>query len=73
MRLDHIYTAGEAELVLHRFGYAVRPAPLRSDLYEISHELLGGSRTCTVEQLCSYAEGVSAGASLTQRNTPASA
>ena len=60
MRLDRVYSEGEAQLALQRLGFDVHPAPMRPGLYEIAHPALGGARTCTVEQMLFFAEGASA-------------
>ncbi len=57
MRLDRVYTEGEALVALRRLGFDVNEAPLRPGLYEVSHPRIGGARTFTVEQLCNFAEG----------------
>ncbi|HEX9057780.1 MAG TPA: hypothetical protein VF818_09635 [Ktedonobacterales bacterium] len=57
MRLDRVYTEGEALVALRRLGFEVNTAPLRPGLYEVSHPTIGGTRTFTVEQLCNFAEG----------------
>jgi hypothetical protein len=59
VRLDRVYSEGEALVALRRLGFVVNEAPLRPGLYEASHPLVGGSRTFTVEQLCTFAEGAS--------------
>jgi hypothetical protein len=38
-------------------GFDVHEAEGRPGLYEIQHPHLGGARTVTVDQLCSFAEG----------------
>jgi hypothetical protein len=60
MRLDRVYSEGEAQVALQRMGFDVHPAPMRPGLYEIAHPALGGARTCTVEQMSFFAEGASA-------------
>ncbi len=57
MRLDRVYTEGEALVALRRLGFEVNEAPLRPGLYEVAHPAIGGARTFTVEQLCTFAEG----------------
>jgi len=57
MRLDRVYTEGEALVALRRLGFEVIEDPLRPALYEVAHPALGGARTFTVEQLCTFAEG----------------
>ena len=57
MRLDRIYSEGEALNALRRLKFTVRDANNNPDLYEVEHSQLGGTRTFTVEQLCSFAEG----------------
>jgi hypothetical protein len=59
MRLDRVYTEGEALVALRRLGFQVIEAPLRPGLYEVSHPSGGGTRTFTVDQLCTFAEGAS--------------
>jgi len=64
MRLDRVLSEGEAREVLRRFGFDVRSAPLRPGLFEVTHPRLGGQRTINVEQLCYFAEGITAGEQL---------
>lgn len=59
MRLDRVYTEGEALVALRRLGFEVNEAQFRPGLYEVSHPQVGGTRTFTVEQLCTFAEGAS--------------
>ncbi|HEY7779104.1 MAG TPA: hypothetical protein VIC85_02720 [Ktedonobacterales bacterium] len=59
MRLDRVYSEGEALVALRKLGFEINDAPLRPGLYELSHRDVGGSRTVTVDQLCSFAEGAS--------------
>jgi hypothetical protein len=59
VRLDRVYTEGEALVALRRLGFQVNEAPLRPGLYDVSHPQVGGARTFTVEQLCTFAEGAS--------------
>lgn len=73
MRLDRVYSEGEAQVALQRMGFEVHPAPMRAGLYEISHPALGGARTCTVEQMCFFAEGASAAEQLVREGTVRSA
>jgi len=68
MRLDRVYSEGEAQVALQRMGFDVHPAPMRPGLYEIAHPALGGARTCTVEQMCFFAEGVDAAAQLVRES-----
>lgn len=57
MRIDRIYAEGEAINELRRLGFIVSDAPYREGLYEVSHTTLGGTRTFTVAQLTTFAEG----------------
>jgi hypothetical protein len=59
MRLDRVYSEGEALVALRKLGFEVNEAPLRPGLYEVAHRDVGGTRTFTVDQLCSFAEGTS--------------
>lgn len=59
MRLDRVYSEGEALVALRKLGFEVNEAPLRPGLYEASHRDVGGARTFTVDQLCAFAEGAS--------------
>ncbi len=59
MRLDRIYSEGEAITALRQLGFGVQDAPYRPGLYEVDHPELGGTRIFTEEQLCRFAEGVS--------------
>jgi hypothetical protein len=67
MRLDRVYSEGEAQVALQRMGFDVHPAPMRPGLYEIAHPALGGERTCTVDQMCFFAEGASAAEQLVRQ------
>lgn len=57
MRLDRVFSEGEAQVALRRLGFEVHDAPGRPGLYEVSHPAVGGARTMTVEQMCFFAEG----------------
>lgn len=59
MRLDRVLSEGEAINALQRMSFQVRESPNRRGLYEVTHPDVGGARTFTVEQLCSFAEGAS--------------
>ena len=52
-----MYAEGEALVALRKLGFEVNEAPLRPGLYEVSHPQVGGARTFTVEQLCTFADG----------------
>jgi len=67
MRLDRIYSEGEAINALRKLGFEVREAPYRPGLYEASHAALGGTRIFTEEQLCRFAEGMSCAETLLNR------
>jgi hypothetical protein len=67
MRLDRIYSEGEAVIALRRLGFQVNQEPFRPGLYEVEHPDLGGSRTFTEEQICRFAEGVSISETLLKR------
>lgn len=69
MRLDRVYSEGEALVALRRLGFEVNEAPLRPGLYEVSHSRVGGSRTFTVEQLCTFAEGAALIDALAKQST----
>jgi len=58
MRLDRIFTEGEATVLLRRLGFSVRDAVARAGWYEIEHPQVGGVRTFTDEQMCRFAEGI---------------
>jgi len=64
MRLDRIYSEGEAINALRRLGFSVEDVPNRVGLYEVGHAQIGGTRTFTVDQLSSFAEGVAAAETL---------
>ncbi len=64
MRLDRIYSEGEAINALRRLGFSVEDEPNRVGLYEVGHPQIGGTRTFTVDQLCSFAEGVTSAETL---------
>jgi hypothetical protein len=68
MRLDRVYTEGEALVALRRLGFQVIEAPLRPGLYEATHPQIGGQRTFTVEQLCTFAEGAAMIDALVKQN-----
>jgi hypothetical protein len=70
VRLDRVYTEGEALVALKRLGFEVVEAPLRPGLYEVSHPRVGGARTFTVEQLCNFAEGASLVETLLRQGAP---
>ncbi|MBA3824632.1 MAG: hypothetical protein H0X24_12155 [Ktedonobacterales bacterium] len=57
MRLDRILTEGEAVNALQKLGFTVREAPNRIGQYVVAHAQIGGERTFTIEQLCSFTEG----------------
>ncbi len=57
MRLDRVFSEGEAQVALRRLGFEVREAQGRPGLFDISHPSIGGARTATVEQMCFFAEG----------------
>jgi hypothetical protein len=57
MRLDRVLSEGEAINALQRMGFQLRESQNRRGLYEVTHPDVGGARTFTVEQLCSFAEG----------------
>jgi hypothetical protein len=67
MRLDRIYSEGEAITALRQLGFRVQDAPYRPGLYEVDHPELGGSRIFTEEQLCRFAEGASCTETLLRR------
>jgi hypothetical protein len=71
--LDRVYSEGEALVALRGLGFEVKEAPLRPGLYEVTHPRVGGARTFTVEQLCTFSEGVSLLDALTRQGAPASA
>ena len=45
MRLDRIYSEGEAITALRKLGFEVREAPQRPGLYEASHAALGDRKS----------------------------
>ncbi len=57
MRIDRIYAEGEALNALKLLGFEIKEVPYRDGLYEVSHPRLGGTRTFTVAQLTTFAEG----------------
>lgn len=73
MRLDRVYSEGEALVALKRLGFDVREAKMRPGLYEATHPNLGGMRTFTVEQLCAFAEGASLAETLLRASVGAQA
>lgn len=58
MRIDRVLNEGESLNALQRLGFEVRQAQGRAGLYQVTHPQGGGSRVFTVEQLCSFAEGL---------------
>jgi hypothetical protein len=71
--LDRVYSEGEALVALKRLGFDVQEAPLRPGLYEVTHPQVGGARTFTVEQLCTFSEGASLLEALIKQGAPTSA
>lgn len=57
MRIDRIFSEGEAAHALRRLGFEVAPAPGRPGLYDVAHPVIGGTRVFTTEQLCDFAAG----------------
>jgi hypothetical protein len=57
MRLDRVFSEGEAVNALHRLGFVLREVPNRPGLIEVTHPQIGGVRVCTSDQLASFAEG----------------
>jgi hypothetical protein len=57
MRLDRVFSEGEAQVALRRMGFQVSDATGRPGLYDISHPNIGGATTMTVDQMCFFAEG----------------
>ena len=72
MRIDRIYAEGEALNALKALGFQIKEVPYRDGLYEVAHPSLGGTRTFTVAQLASFAEGAACAETLL-RGAPASA
>jgi len=58
MRLDHVFTEGEAEIILKKTGFTITENPKSPRLISLEHPKLQGERTFTVEQLCNFAEGL---------------
>jgi hypothetical protein len=59
MRIDRVYSEGEAVNALQQLGFTVQQPPFRVDQYIVAHPEIGGERTFTIEQLCCFAEGAS--------------
>lgn len=57
MRLDRVFSEGEAANALRRLGFVVREVENRPEFFELSHPQIGGTRVFTIEQLASFAEG----------------
>jgi hypothetical protein len=57
MRIDRVFSEGEAVNALQQLGYSCTQPAFRPDQYVVSHPAIGGERTFTVEQLCRFAEG----------------
>ena len=72
MRIDRIFAEGEAVNALKLLGFEVNEVPYREGFYEVSHPKLGGTRTFTVTQLTTFAEGVACAETLF-RGAPATA
>jgi hypothetical protein len=52
MRLDHVLTEGEAEIILKKAGFIITENPKGPRLILLEHPKLAGERTFTVEPLC---------------------
>ncbi len=59
MRIDRVFSEGEAIVALQKLGFICQEAPNRPSQYVVSHTKIGGERTFTIEQLCNFAEGAS--------------
>lgn len=59
MRIDRVYSEGEAVNALQQLGFTVQQPPYRVGQYVVAHTEIGGERTFTIEQLCCFAEGAS--------------
>ena len=57
MRLDRVFSEGEAQVSLRKLGFIVQESAGRPGLYDVSHPAIGGATAMTVEQLCFFAEG----------------
>lgn len=57
MRIDRVYSEGEAVNALQKLGFTCRESTDRVGEYIVAHTTIGGERTFTVEQLCDFAEG----------------
>lgn len=57
MRLDRVFSEGEAINALRKLGFTCQEAPNRLGEYVATHADIGGERTFTIEQLCRFAEG----------------
>lgn len=57
MRLDRVFSEGEAVIALQKLGFDCQIAPNRIGQYTVTHRDIGGARTFTIEQLCTFAEG----------------
>jgi|GEM_PF-1014985 len=58
MRIDRVYSEGEAVNALQQLGFTCQQPAFRTAQYVIAHPEIGGERTMTIEQLCNFAEGV---------------
>lgn len=56
MRIDRVFSEGEAVVALQKLGFSCQLAPDRPGQYVVSHPAIGGERTFTVDQLCPFAE-----------------
>ncbi|HEV2460748.1 MAG TPA: hypothetical protein VGS80_20530 [Ktedonobacterales bacterium] len=61
MRLDRVFSEGEAQVALRGLGFDVREAEGRPGYFDVSHPKLGGARTFTTEQIMYFAEGAALG------------
>jgi hypothetical protein len=57
MRIDRVFSEGEAVNALQQIGFHCIQPPYRENQYIISHPQIGGDRTFTIDQLCNFAEG----------------
>ena len=57
MRIDRVFSEGEAVNALQQLGFTCQQPAFRVNQYVVSHNEIGGERTFTIEQLCDFAAG----------------
>jgi len=57
MRIDRVFSEGEAVNALQQLGFTCQQPPYRLNQYIVAHQQIGGERTFTIEQLIEFAAG----------------